>query len=98
MGRLLILLFAIFVGLPVLAIAILRFAPPPVTAFMLQSPVKPVQYAWVPAGGIAEVAGKAIVAAEDQKFWSHDGFDLEAIEDAYRDNQRRKKQRGASTI
>jgi monofunctional biosynthetic peptidoglycan transglycosylase len=91
-----LLLFAVlFVPVSVL---LLRWLPPPTTAFMLQSPKHPVQYDWVPASQIAEVARKAVVASEDQKFWDHNGFDLEAIEKARKHNQRSKKRRGASTI
>jgi monofunctional biosynthetic peptidoglycan transglycosylase len=93
-----IALLLLFVGLPVLVIGTLRQAPPPVTAFMLQSEIKPVYYEWVPAERIAGVALKAVVAAEDQKFWRHRGFDFEAMEQAYRHNQKRRQRRGASTI
>jgi monofunctional biosynthetic peptidoglycan transglycosylase len=85
-------------ALPLLSILALRFVPPPVTAFMLQSPTKPVQYDWVPAERIAEVARLAVVASEDQKFFDHRGFDFEAISQAMDENQRRAQPRGASTI
>lgn len=83
---------------PVFVIATLRFVPPPVTAYMLQSEVRPVYYQWVPADRIAEPAGKAVVASEDQKFWTHSGFDFDAIEEAYELNKSRSHKRGASTI
>lgn len=91
-------LLALLLGLPVLMVGCLGQMPPPVTAFMLQSPTKPVAYQWVPAEQIAEVARKAVVASEDQKFWQHQGFDFEAMEKAYRDNQKRDRKHGASTI
>jgi len=84
--------------LPPLTVVALRWLPPPTTAFMLQSPTRPVQYDWVPAKQIAEVARRAVVASEDQKFWQHDGFDREAIEKARAHNKRSKRRRGASTI
>lgn len=90
-------LLALFV-LPVLPVLAMRWLPPPTTAFMLQSPTQPVRYQWVPASKISEHARRAVVAAEDQKFWNHQGFDLEAIEKAYAHNQRSKRRRGASTI
>jgi monofunctional glycosyltransferase len=98
MLRALIVLILLFAGLPLMMVGCLRQLPPPVTSFMLQSELKPVEYQWVPAGQIAEVARKAVVASEDQKFWSHEGFDLEAMEKAHRDNQKRLRKRGASTI
>jgi monofunctional biosynthetic peptidoglycan transglycosylase len=40
----------------------------------------------------------ALVAAEDQKFPVHNGFDFEAIDKAMAHNQRSRRLRGASTI
>ena len=76
----------------------LRWLPPPTTAFMLQSEVKPVEYEWVDANKIPETLRLAAVAAEDQKFWNHFGFDLIAIAEALEHNEKSKKKRGASTI
>lgn len=95
-------LFGTLLGLLVLllgAVVGLRWLPPPTTSYMLQSPVKPVQYRWVPADGIADTMRRAVVAAEDQKFWTHHGFDLDAIEKARQYNlDPRHRRRGASTI
>jgi len=85
-------------GLLLLPVLLLKWLPPPTTAFMLQSPVKPVQYQWVPMGRIAKVAGQAVIAAEDQKFPIHSGFDIEAMEKALEHNKRSRRTRGASTI
>ncbi|WP_020650607.1 monofunctional biosynthetic peptidoglycan transglycosylase [Solimonas variicoloris] len=91
------LLLAIL-ALTALPVALLRVLPPPTTAYMLQSPTRPVQYHWVPASRISDSARRAVVAAEDQKFWTHNGFDLEAIEQARAHNRRSRHKRGASTI
>jgi len=40
----------------------------------------------------------AVIAAEDQNFFDHWGFDIEAIEDAIEHNKKKKRKRGASTI
>ena len=40
----------------------------------------------------------AVIAAEDQKFLGHHGFDVESIQDAAADAQRGGRLRGASTI
>ncbi|WP_043114839.1 monofunctional biosynthetic peptidoglycan transglycosylase [Solimonas soli] len=96
--RLLLWSIAAVLALTVLPVALLRFLPPPTTSYMLQSPVKPVQYHWMPASRISDNARRAVVAAEDQKFWTHNGFDLEAIEKAREHNKRSKRIRGASTI
>lgn len=81
-----------------LPVILLKWLPPPTTAFMLQSPVKPVRYQWVPMTRIARYAGQAVIAAEDQKFPIHSGFDIEAMEKALEHNQRSRRTRGASTI
>jgi len=83
---------------PLLLIVTMRFVPPPITAFMLQSDSRPVYYYRIPKKQIAHVARKAEDAAEDQKFWSHDGFDFEAMSEAHERNKNRKRKRGASTI
>ncbi|MES0874899.1 monofunctional biosynthetic peptidoglycan transglycosylase [Sinimarinibacterium thermocellulolyticum] len=85
-------------GLLVAVVLALRWLPPPTTAFMLQSPVKPVQYRWVPAERISDAMRHAVVASEDQKFYEHRGFDFEAIGDALDEHRRRGRLRGASTI
>lgn len=98
MLKALFILVLLVISLPILVVGCLRQQPPLITAFMLQSKVKPVDYQWVPAEEIADVARKAVIASEDQKFHSHAGFDYEAIEKAYQQNQKRNRKRGASTI
>jgi len=80
---------------PVLA---LRWLAPPTTSFMLQSPVRPVHHEWVDLERIPAHLALAVVAAEDQRFLQHGGFDLDAIRDAVADNRTRERPRGASTI
>ncbi|MBT2622417.1 MULTISPECIES: monofunctional biosynthetic peptidoglycan transglycosylase [Chryseobacterium] len=41
---------------------------------------------------------KAVIASEDQKFFTHNGFDYVAIEKAMKNNEKGKKVRGGSTI
>ncbi len=41
---------------------------------------------------------KAVIASEDQAFFSHNGFDYKAIEKAMKSNEQGKKLRGGSTI
>ena len=81
-----------------LLVVALRWLPLPTSAVMLQSPTQPVQYRWVPSSQIAEVAGRAVIAAEDQRFREHGGLDFEAIEKALEYNQKSRRTRGASTI
>jgi monofunctional biosynthetic peptidoglycan transglycosylase len=102
--RLAIALFALLL-LPALPTACLRFVPPPTSAFMLRHAARsafgnapPVRYDWVGWPKIAKTAAIAAVAAEDQKFPHHAGFDLASIDDALDDHGRKKPLRGASTI
>ena len=76
----------------------LRWHAPPTSAFMMQSPTRPVQYHWVPAAQIPDTLRAAVIAAEDQKFYTHWGFDFIAIAEALEHNEKSKKKRGASTI
>jgi monofunctional biosynthetic peptidoglycan transglycosylase len=89
---------AALVLLPVAIVLLLRFVPPPTSAFMLEAEHHPVHYKWVPWQRIAPDAALAVVAAEDQKFPTHWGFDFEAMAAAFRHNERSHHVRGASTI
>ena len=57
-----------------------------------------IDYRWRDMAAISKSLPLAVVAAEDQRFPDHHGFDFKAIEKAHRNNQRGKKVRGASTI
>lgn len=78
----------------------LRWAPVPVSSFILQARfTQPaVRYRWVSYERISRHLPIAVVAAEDQKFPEHWGFDFSAIGSALEENKRRKRPRGASTI
>ncbi|MDP3293828.1 MAG: monofunctional biosynthetic peptidoglycan transglycosylase [Nevskia sp.] len=87
-----------FAVLAVLQVLILRVVPPFTSAFMIAADAPTVRYDWVPWQRIAPVAGLAMVAAEDQKFPEHWGFDFEAIDKALDHNRHSRRVRGASTI
>ncbi|CNI50130.1 MULTISPECIES: monofunctional biosynthetic peptidoglycan transglycosylase [Yersinia] len=54
---------------------------------------------WVPMDEISPYMALAVMAAEDQKFPDHWGFDMDAIESALSHNQRNQNRiRGASTL
>jgi monofunctional biosynthetic peptidoglycan transglycosylase len=60
---------------------------------------KSVKQSWVPLKRVSPALIKAVLIAEDNKFWKHEGFDYEAIEKAIERNIREKTFRvGASTI
>jgi len=54
---------------------------------------------WVPLSRISPYLIKAVLIAEDDKFWRHEGFDYEAIQTALEKNIKAKKFKlGGSTI
>lgn len=64
-----------------------------------KNPQATLQYQWVPYDKISAHLKRAVVAAEDDKFMEHRGFDWDGIEYALKKNQRKgKKVAGGSTI
>lgn len=97
----------LFVAVTVLQVLVLRFVDPPFSAFMVARQFEAVAagdfgyriaYDWRDLGEMAPSLPLALVAAEDQRFPRHHGFDLEAIQDARASNAKGRKVRGASTI
>jgi monofunctional biosynthetic peptidoglycan transglycosylase len=103
-GRVLFGLLWRCAGVVVLAtlaiVLLLRWVPPPTSAFMLQQRLSgiAVDYRWVPVDRISPQAALAVIASEDQNFFDHWGLDLKAIAAAIEDNRSRSRPRGASTI
>jgi monofunctional biosynthetic peptidoglycan transglycosylase len=96
----------VFLGLNLLLVLIFRFVPVPVSGLMIQrrveswSSAKPYQsrHTWVPLDDISPSLGAAVIAAEDQNFADHFGFDWQAIEKAVQHNEKSRRKRGASTV
>jgi len=78
----------------------LRWVDPPTTAFMLQddSGRETLLHEWSAWPDIGTVPPVAVVAAEDQKFADHSGFDLDSIRQSVEDYADGESLRGASTI
>jgi monofunctional glycosyltransferase len=58
-----------------------------------------IQKKWVSLGQISPYVMKAVIIAEDDKFWSHKGFDVDAIQKALeKDLEKGKFTFGGSTI
>lgn len=57
-----------------------------------------INHQWVSGKQISKYAFAAVIASEDQRFYLHYGFDIQAIYKAYDQYQRGGKLRGASTI
>lgn len=99
-----IIVFLLITILPVLC---LRWISPPTTSFMLQEKFNAwwndkknfkIRYRWVDLNKISLHAPIAVVAAEDQKFPDHWGFDRESIEEAWIERANGIRARGASSI
>lgn len=87
-------------------VIIYRFVPPPVTFLMCKRlyeqfrddrPLK-LEKDWKSLEDISSYLPAAVIAAEDQRFLDHNGFDWKAIKRAYRQNQQGERMRGGSTI
>lgn len=95
-----------FFVLTIAPVLCFRWIDPPASAFMIRQAAKnclarkpmTIRHRWTDWDDIAPPMGLAVVAAEDQKFPLHRGFDFESIVDAQKENRTRRRQRGASTI
>jgi monofunctional biosynthetic peptidoglycan transglycosylase len=97
---LLLLLAAGLLG-SLLPVLVFRWLPPPGSAVILQralSEGRSQDYRWTPIERIAPEMALAVVAAEDQTFPRHWGFDLVQIRAAVRDYAEGERLRGASTL
>jgi monofunctional biosynthetic peptidoglycan transglycosylase len=98
----------ILAAVPILQVAILRFVNPPVSTMMLCQMVNHLfsgeKIGWshsnLSKNEISTYLYSAAVAGEDQRFFTHHGFDEVEIEQAMRAHARHPKRpmRGASTI
>lgn len=103
-GRLLLLLALLWGG----GIALFSFMPVPFSAVMIERQVGAwltgnfsyvAHSDWASMDDISPWMGLAVIAAEDQKFPDHWGFDVSAIEKALAHNERHENRiRGASTL
>lgn len=93
--------------LSVIQVVALRFIDPPFSTVMVSRQLEAwgqgdwhfrVHYQWVDLDVMARSIPISLVAAEDQRFPLHGGFDLQAIEKARAHNAKGKRLRGASTI
>lgn len=100
-------LVLVWATVTVLITASLRWIAPPTTSYMLQvahkfkrsgKPDLGIRYQWTDRQEISPLVEIAVVAAEDQKFPTHRGFDIASIEEAMKQNPDRHARRGASTI
>jgi len=100
--RALAILVFLLAPMPVLLLLFFRFVPLPGTPEMLLRVVtlEPVHYSWRAYDEISPELPRAVIAAEDQDFCTHHGFDWKDINLALEEHRRHpnKPLRGASTI
>ncbi len=87
-------------------VLLFRFVPVPVTPLMVIRSLESlggdrwvgIHKDWVPLDEISPTVQRAVLKAEDYRFFEHSGFDYEAIRKAYDYNKRHQVKKGASTI
>jgi monofunctional glycosyltransferase len=94
-----------FFLLSILWVVLTRWINPPITSIMVGDLIegKSLQRDWVDLGDMGRHLAYAAIAAEDARFCEHNGFDMQAIEQALKANERakargKKRIRGGSTI
>ncbi|HYH83656.1 MAG TPA: transglycosylase domain-containing protein [Longimicrobium sp.] len=98
--------FAAYYVFCVLLLIVYRFVWPPTTGVQLQRRIEAmaggdeyqVTRKYVRLRAMSRHAPRAVVAAEDGRFWTHSGFDMEEMRNARRDIVEGGRMRGASTI
>lgn len=104
--RHLLQILAFFILFSILIVWIGRWVNPTSTALMFERRVQAwwaqepldIKHQWQDWDQLSEALKVAVLAAEDQKFIEHRGFDLEAIQAALVHNRQGKSVRGASTL
>ncbi|MEG1376034.1 MAG: monofunctional biosynthetic peptidoglycan transglycosylase [Myroides sp.] len=101
-GKVILYFFGISIGLVIL----FKFIPVPFTPLMFIRTFEQIgsndkvvwKRDWVSIDEMGTSIQKAVIASEDGKFTTHNGFDVKAIEKAYKNNQKGRKVKGGSTI
>jgi len=97
---------AAFFGTTILAVVLFRFVPVFFTPLMFirlaeqheEGRSLKLKHTWVSLDKISPSMPVAVMASEDARFLKHHGFDYQAIENAAKNNLKRKRKLGASTI
>lgn len=95
-----------FFGLSIFSVIIFKWVPIPFTPLMvtriiefkLEGDDAIYSHKWVPLEDISPNLQKAVIASEDGNFLKHNGFDFEAMQKAFKNNNKGKRLKGGSTI
>ena len=90
----------------ILVVFLMRWFNPIFSSIMIQRQIKTllngelkfINNSWIDYEDVSKYVPIALIAAEDQNFSNHFGFDFEQIKKAMKQNTYRKRIRGASTI
>lgn len=95
-----LVIFLVLCLLPIGGVLVHAFVPPPLTILMAQQALagNGLDYRWRGLNDISPNLVYAAIAAEDARFCSHGGFDVEAIQKALQTNAEGGRIRGGSTI
>ena len=105
-GSIALRIVLVFIAVSLFSVIAFRWIPIPVTPLMLlrcgqqwlhHEPLC-LYKSWRTIENISPSLPLAVVAAEDQNYLDHFGFDTKAIQEAVKYNEHHKKKRGASTI
>lgn len=98
--------FIVFLGVSIFLTILFRWVPVPCSPLMFirvgqqiasgESPK--LKHKWVPMEDISPNLALAVMASEDQTFFTHNGFDFAQIKIALKDSSEGRRMRGASTI
>lgn len=89
----------LFIG-HLLYVVALKWINPPITITQINQIIEQKKFKrdYISSSDMGRNIKLAVIGSEDQKFPTHNGFDLEGIQDAIENNQKGKKLRGGSTI
>ena len=95
-----------FFALSILSVIIFKWVPVPITPLMMTRAIENkmdgkdmiLTHDWEPIENISPNLQKAVIASEDGNFLKHNGFDFNAMQKAFKSNQKGKRLKGGSTI
>lgn len=95
-----------FFIISIVSVVVFKFVPIPLTPLMVVRAIENkidgkemiCSHDWEPLENISVNLQKAVIASEDARFLSHNGFDFKAIQKAMENNEKGKKLKGGSTI
>ena len=95
-----------FFGISIFLVVFFKFVPVPFTPLMViriienKTSGKEIYFGhdWVPIEHISNNLQKAVIASEDGTFLTHHGFDFNALQKAYENNEKGRRIKGGSTI